>query len=512
MKNLKICIIDLIHNSPSKSVYRRTIFSNYISIMPQVIGVWCMEEGHTVNYFIFTGTQDLKDVLYDDADLVFISSFTFTAQLAYALSNFFHSRGIVTVLGGPHARCYPQDASLYFDYVLGLTDKELLIDILKNFELNKGQGQYLTASVQPVSLPGIRKRWEFITKVHKQFSFIKSVQMIGSFGCPYQCDFCPDSEIPYRSLDQELIREDLQFLVKKMKHPLVSWYDPNFGINFNQIMETIQSSVPPGTIDFVGECSLSVLSEDNVKRLNRAGFKMIMPGIESWFDYGKKSRTGQVTGVEKVKEVAEQVNMIQRNIPQVQTNFIIGLDRDAGSDPFYLTKRFIDLAPAAYPSFALLSVYGQGVKNNIRYEYEERIIPFPFHMMRSVHTLNIIPKNYKWEELYVHFIDLLKYSFSANAMYRRFNANHMTSAKWITLLLSATIGGSGKIRLLSAMMDKHRRETDFQSFVKKETVRVPASMIEKVKKDLGPFWHWLPNKDLSYNPNVLSEKQASALK
>jgi hypothetical protein len=125
-------------------------------------------------------------------------------------------------------------------------------------------------------------------------------------------------------------------------------------------------------------------------------------------------------------------------------------------------------------------------------------------MLRSVLTLNIIPKNYTWEELYVHFIDLLKYSFSARAMYRRFNANHMVSAKWITLLLSATIGGSGKIRLLSGMLDKLQREPDFQSFIKKQTNRVPASMIENVKKDLGPFWHWLPNKDLSYNPNVIS--------
>ena len=35
-------------------------------------------------------------------------------------------RSAVTVLGGPHARCYPEDACKYFDYVLGFTDKQLL--------------------------------------------------------------------------------------------------------------------------------------------------------------------------------------------------------------------------------------------------------------------------------------------------------------------------------------------------------------------------------------------------
>jgi hypothetical protein len=95
-------------------------------------------------------------------------------------------------------------------------------------------------------------------------------------------------------------------------------------------------------------------------------------------------------------------------------------------------------------------------------------------------------------------------------MYRRFRANQMTASRWITLLLSLTIGGRGKIKTMSAMLETFRKNTDFQSFVKKETDRVPAFMTESVKEDLGPLWYWLPDKSLSYNPNVLS-KQASAL-
>ena len=75
------------------------MFPNYISIMPQIIGVWCKEEGHIVNYSIFTGHQRIKNLLDDDTDMVFISSFTYTAQLAYALSNYFRTKGIVTVPG-----------------------------------------------------------------------------------------------------------------------------------------------------------------------------------------------------------------------------------------------------------------------------------------------------------------------------------------------------------------------------------------------------------------------------
>ena len=332
--------------------------------------------------------------------------------------------------------------------------------------------------------------------------------MIGSMGCPFKCDFCVDSESQYHVLDLEVIKEDLSFLITKMKQPRVSWYDPNFGINFNQIMETIESAIPSGSIDFIAECSLSILNEPNVSRLQKNGFMMLMPGIESWFAYGNKSRLNSVTGIDRVKEVANQVNMIQRYIPQVQTNLMFGLDSDTGPEPFELTKRFIDLAPGAYPSYALLSIYGQNVQNNIRYESENRIIPFPFHMMRSVHICNTIPLHYSWEELYIRFIDILQYSFSKKAMYHRFNANNMAAPKWITLLLSLTIGGIGKARFLSSMLNKLQKDMEFQKFVRRDTDRIPDVLIDSVKKDLGSMWQWLPNKSLSYDPNILSKKES----
>lgn len=39
MKKLRIHMIDLIHNGPSQSPYHRMMFSNYISIMPQFVGI-----------------------------------------------------------------------------------------------------------------------------------------------------------------------------------------------------------------------------------------------------------------------------------------------------------------------------------------------------------------------------------------------------------------------------------------------------------------------------------------
>ena len=86
------------------------MLANLASIMPQVVATWCEKQGHDVSFVCYTGKEDLFEELPDDLDLVFIGAFTDSALLAYALSRRFQSRGAATVLGGPHARCYPEDA------------------------------------------------------------------------------------------------------------------------------------------------------------------------------------------------------------------------------------------------------------------------------------------------------------------------------------------------------------------------------------------------------------------
>ena len=123
MSKLNIGVIDLVSKGPANTLWARIMHANLASIMPQVVATWCEQEGHTVKMICYTGLEDLNKELPKDVDLVFICSFTQAAMLAYSISNFFRSKGAVTVLGGPHARCYPDDAVKYFDYVLGFTHK-----------------------------------------------------------------------------------------------------------------------------------------------------------------------------------------------------------------------------------------------------------------------------------------------------------------------------------------------------------------------------------------------------
>ena len=182
-------------------------------------------------------------------------------------------------------------------------------------------------------------------------------------------------------------------------------------------MEAIESAVPPGRMRHIAESSLSLLSEAHLKRLRRNGFQAILPGIESWYDLGNKSKTRR-TGMDKVTLVADHVNMILRYIPYIQTNFVLGLDSDQGPEPFELTKTFLDLAPGAFPAFSLLSAFGRAAPLNLEYQRAGRVLPFPFTFLNNNHAMNVRPANYDWPEFYDQLVSLTRHAFSWRAIGR----------------------------------------------------------------------------------------------
>lgn len=496
---LKVGIVDIIARKPSRSLYARLMYPNFASIMPQVVGVWAEELGCRVHYVTYTGFEDLDRELPDDIDVLFISAFTPAAYLAYSISNLYRKRGVVTVLGGPHARAYSEDALKYFDYVTGFTDKDLIRDLLKGFSRHEGRGVRLSAGRQPRTLPGIRERWRFIRATLDKTWLLATVPTIGSLGCPYTCSFCIDSRIDYQTLPYEEIREDLRFLRTQPRRPIVAWHDPNFAVRFDDYMGIMEEAVPPGSLQFIAESSLSLLGESHLKRLARNGAGAIIVGIESWFDFNNKAKQGGRTGIDKVKAVAEQVNLISRYVPYVQTNLVWGLDQDAGPEPFELTKRFLDLAPAPFPSHSLFGAYGDSSPLAVRLQREGRITDVPFQFLDTSSLHNVALKNYSPGEFYRRMSDIVRYSYSPRANWRRFQRNRdrlFSGGRWVTLVRSTSSGWrAGYYAKLQALCEGDRQ---FGAFLSGETLAAPAGLRRKVKADLGKFHDHLPSEIARY--------------
>jgi hypothetical protein len=507
----RIGILDLVTRAPTKAIYARVMNANLASIMPQAVAVWCEEQGHDVAFVCYTGFEDLLSELPADMDVLFIGAFTQAAQLAYAISGMYRQKGVVTVLGGPHARCYPEDARKYFDYVLGFTDRTTIDDVLRDCTQHRPVGVHLATTRQPSHLPGVRERWKFIAPtLEKCPTSIRLVPMIGSLGCPYTCAFCIDSVVDYQPMSMDQIREDLQFLVRTEKKPHVAWHDPNFGVRFDDILTAIEEAVPPGSVSHGAESSLSLLSEPKLKRLKAAGFKAMLPGIESWYSLGNKAKTGTKQGIAKVEQVSDHVNLILEHIPYVQTNFVLGLDDDAGDEPFELTKKFIDRTPGAFPGYSLLSAFGEAAPLNLDLQRANRVLPFPFHFLNNNQAMNVRPLNYEWGDFYEHLIDLTKYSFSWRAMARRARATQRGFATWVNLMRGISSEGFGRIKhhtRIRRLLDTDRSVRDF---FEGKTTTVPAFYVDQIRNDLGPLWQYLPTGAVEHDPKAYLAKSMSA--
>jgi hypothetical protein len=294
------------------------------------------------------------------------------------------------------------------------------------------------------------------------------------------------------------------------KPPWVGWHDPNFGIRFNETMDNIESAVKPGSIMFVAESSLAILSEPNLMRLKKNGFGGILPGIESWYELGNKSKTSQRKGLEKVEQVAEHTNMIMRYIPYLQTNFVFGLDSDFSSDPFELTKKLVDLSPGSFPGYSLLTTFGQAAPINIQYQQEDRVVPFPFHFLNNHLAMNVKPKNYDCVTFYDHIIDITEYTFSWKAIYKRVRANRTSIPKWLNFVRVISNEGTDRVKFYKKVRNNLILDASFRDYFEEKTNQLPKFYSDIIEKDLGPRWKWLPKGAIVHDHMAYLKKTNTA--
>ena len=504
---MRVTVIDFAERGPTRDLFKRKMSPSFASVMPQAVAVWCEELGHQVRYLAYSGYEDL-DALADETDLLIVGAFTLSAYTAYAVSQIYRAKGAVTALGGPHARCYPEHAARHFDYVLGFTSKAEIEELLGEAAPHRPLGRHLAALRQPDGLPSLRQRWKFVEPTLAKAGPIKIVPMIGSFGCPYSCSFCIDATVPYQPLDFAQLKDDLRFLASKVKRPLVGWHDPNFGVRFKDYLGAIEEAVPPGSMRHIAEMSLSLLTGENLVRLQRNGFVGMLPGIESWYDYGNKSKATRASGEEKVRQIADHVNRVLAHIPFVQTNFILGLDCDAGDEPFELTRRFLDATPGAYPAFSLFTCYGRASPLNLELQRAGRVNAMGFHFLDSNHGMNINPLHYTWPDFYDRVAEITRHALGRRGLWRRLAANRPGAAGLFNLFRGATTRRPAYQAEMARLL---RTDRELRAYFEGETRAMPVFFRERVRRDLGRFWDALPPDALEHNPYAYLNSQLAAV-
>ena len=303
---MRIGVLDILVDSPRTWInfaYRGILKKQYASIVPQAVAVWCRQLGHEVTYATYYGQRDPKRLLPDDLDVVFLSTYTQSSALAYALAKLYRREGTLTVIGGPHARSFPADCRRFFDWVVLECDKALIGEILAGaFERNS-----IVTSGRPLrDIPSVEERMPEIAVsafAHGRPVWSSMVPLLSSVGCPYACDFCVDWNNDYGLLPLDRLEADLTFISRRWPRVMVAYHDPNFGVKFDQVLSVMERVPPAVRNPYVMESSLSVLKRPRLKRLKDTRCVYVAPGIESWQAYSEKVGVGRSVGRDRLEHL-----------------------------------------------------------------------------------------------------------------------------------------------------------------------------------------------------------------
>lgn len=485
---MHVGILDLLTDvpltGPLSRIYAAYFRKQFVSIGPQAVSVWCRQHGHDVTYATYYGQQDPRSLLPKHLDIVFIATHTPCALLAYALAKVFRAEKVRTVLGGPHAKSFPEDASRFFDIVVTACDRTLIGDILEGHV----DPPAILASGRPLTeIPTVAERQPEIEAsafVRGRPGLTTVVPMLTSVGCPYSCDFCVDWNSNYVALPEEQIREDLRYVSQHFSRALVGYHDPNFAVRFDETMDMI-ASVPVGRRNgYIMESSLSILKESRLGRLRETNCVYVAPGIESWSDYSNKAGTAGKTGRDKLERIVDHMRLLAGAVPGIQANVMVGTEVDCGDEPIELTKEFIRRVPEVWPTVNIPTPFG-GTPLYEEYLAKGRVLramPFAFYYNPY---LAIRLKHYTALEYYDHLIDIHE-TLASNAMlFRRLQTEQRPAIRFIhSLRTYAARQELGDLRRIRTML---ANDPQFRAFHEGETETLPEFYQWELWRRLGPY-------------------------
>ena len=493
---MKVGIIDVLSDDLSRKwgyLYRLSFQKQSMSIMPQVIAVWCRQLGHEVHYTTFYGQKDPMRLLPDDLDVLFVASYTQASAIAYVLAKVFRKRGTLTVIGGAHARSFPTDCLRFFDLVVHDCNKELIDDILR--------GHYdppaaITSGRPLTDFPSVEERMPEI-KISSFYNGKPSrtsvVPMLSSIGCPYTCNFCVDWNNKYLMRSKESLWNDLNYLSKNFPRLLTFYHDPNFAVRFDETMDVIET-LPEGRRNpYIMESSLSILKEDRLVRLKRTNCVYVAPGIESWVDYSNKSGVGSKQGRDKLNQVCDHLKTLARYVPGLQFNIIFGIDSDVGTDPVMLTKELISRVPEAWPNICMPSPYGGTPLYGQLYREGRILRAMPFACHYDPY-LTITLKHYDPLSYYNHLIDIYKTIISKRMLWHRLHTSVRPYIRLVQVLrhLEHKTGAYAMIHRIPKMIAS---DAGFRAFHEGRSDELPEFYLHLLERRLGRYAELLSHED-----------------
>ena len=496
-RRLRIAILELLTDTRTSGwvdrAYAGALTKQFASITPQAVAIWCRQLGHRVHYTTYYGQADPRSLLPGDLDVLFVSAYTRSSGLAYALAKLVGKTHTRTVIGGPHAKAYPADCARYFDVVVKECDKPLIADILSD---QFDHPSVVTSGQSLAEIPTVEERMpDIAASVFRRGrpTLATMVGLLSSVGCPYTCDFCTDWNTNYITLSAERLEADLRYLSDHFPTTLVAFHDPNFGVRFDETM-SIMERIPAGRRSrYIMESSLAILKPSRLQRLRNTNCVFAAPGVESWADYSNKVGAGAKQGRDKLEQVLGHFDLLGQYVPGLQANFLFGLDGDRGQEPVDLTKEFIRRSARVWPTINIPTPLG-GTPLFDQMHRDGRVLKaMPLALYFTMHYPVTTIKNYSPIEFYDHLIDIYDTIGSRRMLARRVTARTHPYLRFLNAV--RTLSGRADAREFRAVRHRLAEDGHFRAFHEGRSATLPEFHQRRFESRMGSYAELIPRAE-----------------
>ena len=334
--------------------------------------------------------QDVKSSLEKfSPDIAGITMTTPLASNAYRVSGICKDMGILTVLGGVHARLLTEEAQRHADIVVrgegelamlkivkdGLKSGIVSCDYIKDLDqLPPPARRLMDMSFYMRSKDRLPYTYLYFVPKHTRVAAILTGR-----GCPYRCIFCHNSwrDSPYRFNSPERVVAEIEELVNIYKIQALFFIEDTLFVNKPRL-HRICNLIKAKNLKIVwgGNARVNEIDEDILALAKDAGCRQITFGFESGsqriLDVLKKDTT--VEGNRKAIRLCRRFGIIP------QGTFMIGNPTETREDVI-ATQKFIQKN----------AIEGAGVCVTVAYPGTE--------LWRICKENNLIPEGFSWDDL-----------------------------------------------------------------------------------------------------------------
>jgi hypothetical protein len=85
---------------------------------------------------------------------------------------------------------------------------------------------------------------------------------------------------------------------------------------------------------------------------------------------------------------------------------------------------------------------------------------------------------------------------------RRMSAARGTVPRWLNVIRAVSSEGHGRVRFYSKIRRLLDADTRLRRFFEQEATDIPQLYVDRIRRELGSMWEWLPKSALHHDVNA----------